>query len=1702
MSLKSGDTKGNRRVEKARKEGPGKAKPPMSAPEEKAAAYRKKTQTHLTEAPDLFETLTDNMLDGLVVIDWGGNILFANKAVYRIAGMRPRKDPKGLTMAQFLHPEDLERAMENHMLVKEGKAGVFAQYRVVSKQKEPRWIETIGQKVLFNGQEADLVTIRDITDRKRIEVQLQLSEKKFFTAFHDNPDPVMISVSATGVIIDTNRAFETWSGYRRDELVGKTANEMGIWADPGERERLFGILSAGKPVKGFPARLKQRDGQIRDMLFSANPIVIEGKEYAISIARDITDLKQAEQALRESEERFRYLHEASFGGIGIHDKGIILDCNQGLAAISGYSTDELIGMNGLDLIAPDWRDHVMQNIMSGYEQPYDVEGIRKDRTIYPLEIQGKNIRYHGKIVRVTEFRDITARKMAEDALRESEERYRKIASAVTDYIYTVHIEGGKPVMTDHSPACEAVTGYTVEEFNADPFLWFTMVVEEDRRRVLEYFSRVILDEHEGPIEHRIHHKDGSLRWVANMPVVHRNETGDIISYDGVLSDITKRKQADEAIRQRQAKLDSIFRVAPTGIGVVTDRVLQEVNERICTMTGYAREELVGKPARILYPTQEDHDYVGTEKYRQISEKGTGTVETRWKRKDGAIIDILLSSTPIVPGDLSAGVTFTALDITDRKRSEEALRESRQMLRLVLDTIPVRVFWKDKDSRYMGCNTQFAKDAGLASTEEVIGRDDFSLSWSDQTELYREYDRSVISTGESKLNYVQPETRADGSQVWLRTSKVPLLDAGGEVEGVLGIYEDITESKRSEEALKESEERYRLMAELTGKVVYDYDVSTGRITWHGAISQLTGYTPGEFDTIDFKRFNAMIHPEDRAGTMSTLDAALGECGGYTAEYRLRRKDGAYIYVEDHGVFLCGDGLGATRMLGSFGDITKRKKAEEAMRESEERYHSLFDNSHAVMLLINPDTGSIVDANHAACIYYGYTKQELTVKNISEINTLDPEDILKEMQRAKEHDQRSFFFRHRLSDGDIRDVEVFSGPVRISGQTLLCSIVHDTTERKKAEAALRDSEERFRGITNNLPGGVFQFYARKNGEMGLYYVSDFATELLGLGTDPQKVYNKFIKGIAEEDRERFLASIVEAVRTVSRWDCEARFIRPTGQEMYIRGISQPTPLADEIIFNGVLLDITDRRRAEDALKENEERFRSLIQSSLDIIVILDENGLITYESPSMEQVLKYPPGEMIGNNPLDFIHPEDVETVVSALGEVFEDVNRGIPTEFRFKRADGIWIYLEAIGNNLIDYPGINGVVITARDITERKRSEEERIDMERRMLHAQKLESLGVMAGGIAHDFNNLLMAILGNLDLARIDLSPVSRSRPFIDQALVAARRAADLTNQMLAYSGKGRFDLKPFDLSELVQEMAHLLKASISKTVTLNLQMDSGLPSIIADPSQIQQIIMNLIVNASEAIGEHPGVVTITTGALVCDEDYLQASRLKEKPAPGVFVFFEVRDTGCGMDEETKDRLFDPFFTTKFTGRGLGMAAVLGIVSGHKGAIMVESEPGEGTALRVLFPAMDGRKALKSDKQAASADDSRAEETAPTPGAVLIADDDEMVLNLCKTMVERIGYKVLVASDGDEAVKIFRERETEIVCAILDLSMPKLDGMATFDELRRIRPDIKVILSSGYDEQETTQRFLGRGLAGFIKKPYQLSSLRGELMRVIRETL
>ena len=405
---------------------------------------------------------------------------------------------------------------------------------------------------------------------------------------------------------------------------------------------------------------------------------------------------------------------------------------------------------------------------------------------------------------------------------------------------------------------------------------------------------------------------------------------------------------------------------------------------------------------------------------------------------------------------------------------------------------------------------------------------------------------------------------------------------------------------------------------------------------------------------------------------------------------------------------------------------------------------------------------------------------------------------------------------------------------------------------------------------------------------------------------------------------------------------------------------------------------------------------------------------------------------------------------------------------------------------------------AFDITERKRLEEEALEMERQLQHCQRIESLGVLAGGIAHDFNNILLALMGNLELAQVNLESSSKLRRYIGAALKASSRAAEITRQMLVYSGRGVFVVKPTDLSAVVDGMSDLLRSSISRAVSLQFDLCRALPSVTLDSGQMEQIIMNMVINASEAIGERSGLVIVRTGVEVCDESYLERSRVGEKPPPGRFVFFEVCDTGCGMDEKTQRRFFDPFFTTKFTGRGLGMSAVLGIVRGHKGAIVVESEVGRGTKIRVLFPVHEVEGEKERPREEAVSNPSGENVSVGFSGTVLVVDDEEAVCDLCKEKLEGFGFTVLTAGDGEEGVRVFREHAGEITCVILDFMMPKMDGVAAFGEISRIRPDVRVILSSGYDYQEATRRFAGQGLSGFIQKPYTLQSLRRELERVL----
>ena len=537
-------------------------------------------------------------------------------------------------------------------------------------------------------------------------------------------------------------------------------------------------------------------------------------------------------------------------------------------------------------------------------------------------------------------------------------------------------------------------------------------------------------------------------------------------------------------------------------------------------------------------------------------------------------------------------------------------------------------------------------------------------------------------------------------------------------------------------------------------------------------------------------------------------------------------------------------------------------------------------------------------------------------------------------------------------------------------------------------------------------------------------------------------------------------------------------------------------------GTHLDITDRKEAEkriDAANRALLEEQSLFKKGPAVIFkwLRGPEWSVEYVSENALDVIGYDVQSWISGEITysGIVFPEDLERVRK---EVASFTDLGVSSfehkPYRLVRKDGGIIWVADFTTVWRDPDGepahYLGYVL---DITERKRAEEQKQEAEARVRHAQKLEGLGVLAGGIAHDFNNILTGILGNADLALHELGPQAPVRRNVEEIVSASLHAAGLARQMLAYSGKGSFVVGPIDINRIVREMSDLLRAASSKKVVFRCEFGDDLPSIDGDETQIRQIVLNLVTNASEAIGDENGVIVLRTGKQSCDREFLRGSYLHEDQEEGPYIFLEVSDTGCGMDEKTKSRMFDPFFTTKFAGRGLGMAAVLGIVRGHGGAIKIDTEEGTGTTIRFLFPVVESEAGVTE-----ALDPRPGLQEWSGSGTILVVDDDAMIRGLATRMLEHLGFEVITASDGQEAVEIFKDRAQMIACVLLDLTMPRMGGEEAFAEMRGIRADVPVILSSGYNKEVVAEEISAKGLAGFVQKPYVLETLAHVLKKVL----
>ena len=889
-----------------------------------------------------------------------------------------------------------------------------------------------------------------------------------------------------------------------------------------------------------------------------------------------------------------------------------------------------------------------------------------------------------------------------------------------------------------------------------------------------------------------------------------------------------------------------------------------------------------------------------------------------------------------------------------------------------------------------------------------------------------------------------------------------------------------------------------------------------------------------------------------------------------------------------------------------EIADRKRSEEALRESELRFRSVFENDHVVMLIVDPETGRIEDASPRACTFYGYSREELKSKNISQINTLPPGQVLERMQMAKAQQRRYFDFQHLLANGEIRDVEVCTGPIVTGGRTFLLSVIKDMTRHKAMEASLRSSEEKYRSLFDESRDGVYAVlrkgeitdanpafleifgYTREE-TIGkdireLYvdpadrtkfqeeiekkgFVKDYETKFrkkdgraidclittsLRFGDDGSIVgYQGIIRDVTDRKRsEEALRESLERFRMVfeqgplgmaisgldykrvavndtfckmldhtesaliemtfadnthpddiqkeweniqrlvkgetSYYKMEKRYIKKSGEIAWANLTNSAIHDRDGrlLCFLSMVEDITERKRAEEKLGRTEERLELALKgANLGLYDWNLKTGRAIWDRRSVE-MLGYLPGEIeltIGGWKR-LIHPEDWPEVSEALNQHLEGKRPSFEAECRFLCKSGEWRWVLSQGQiTAYDTDGkplrLTG---TTQDITERKTAEQEQERLRSQLLQAQKMEALGTLAGGIAHDFNNLLTVISGYSDLMISAKCEKDQDREDLKKIQSAARTAADIVQQILAFSRKTETTLGPLDLNKQVDQLRKMLSRLIARTIEVKMNLDPDLPIVNGDPPQIDQVLINLAVNARDAMPDG-GTLMIETKAVLLDEAYCRC-HIEAKAGPHVHL--TVRETGNGNDKASIDRIFEPFYSTKKPGQGtgLGLAMVYGIVKSHGGHIKCESEPGSGTRFSIYLPAYNGEG--ETDVSASG------EFSALGTGTILIADDEIYVRQLGQRILEKAGYTVITATDGREALEVYREKRNQISLVILDLIMPVMDGRQCFEEILRLDPGAKVLIASGFSPDGATRETLEGRTKGFVGKPFNIKQL------------
>jgi PAS domain S-box-containing protein len=1253
---------------------------------------------------------------------------------------------------------------------------------------------------------------------------------------------------------------------------------------------------------------------------TANPIRdARGKVIScLEITRNITERKQAEEALRESQEEYKGLAESIADVFFAFDKDLRYTYwNKASEELTGISAKDALGKH-LGEIFPD-------SDMTKKAEKFYLKALKTQKVqnfVNEYQIRGKDYffeisAYPSEDGLSVFVKDITERKQAEDALRESEEFSSSLLANAPNPVLVIDKDTSVRYV---NPAFEKLSGFSSKEAigRKAPYLWWTEeTLKKTSGDLKQAMSRGAVR-----LEELFKKKNGERFWVEITSAPLRKD-GEYRYYLANWLDITQRKQAEQALRESEEKLQSMFESVTDGISVVDlNGAIIEANQRTVEMHGFkSREELLGRNATELVAPC-DHDRIAANMREAMKQGTVRGVEYTLLRADGTEFPGELSTSILkdAAGDWVGHITI-ARDITKRKQAEEALEVEKNKLQSVVDAMEYGLTIQDRDYNIIYESKLQRKIFG-----DHVGE-----------KCYRIYEgRETVCEGcpvekafkDGKSHTAERRTVAPSGEVifWENTAN-PIRDARGRIVSCLEIARNITERKKAEQALADEATRRRILIDqsLDGIVVLDENAKVYEA--NRRFAEMLGYTPEEVRELHTWDWDKNFPPEQLLEMGRKVDEK-----GLHLETQHHRKDGSIIDVDIsiNGAMYAGQKL----IFCVCRDITERKQADAALADEATRRRILIDQSRDGIVVLDENC-KVYEANRHFADMLGYTHEEVTQFHVWDWEAVASREQVQEMIRTVDEAGDHFETRHRRKDGSVIDVEISTNGAMFGGQKLIFCVCRDITQRKQAEEAVRESEEKYKTLAEDSPIGIY--FSDFNGTF--LYGNKKAEEITGYKRE-ELLGQSFLKLKLLAPKELSKAMKLLALNKLGKATGPDRFVlnRKDGAERIVEIRTRITTVGGKKVVLGMVEDITESKQAEEALRESQEFSSGLLESSPNPINVVNLDTSIRYVNPAFEKLTGFTLDEIRGRKAPYPWWPEGTrERILAAFKDSIERGGRRSETAHNFRKKSGERFWVEINSAPVIREGKPVYLIVSWLDVTERKRAEEKEKQLQRELYLAQRLASVGELAAGVAHEINNPLTGVLGFSQRLMRKSTDEAFSRD-LEVIHGEARRAADVVQNLLTFARRRQPKKEYANINDIVQKTLELRDYALhTNNIEVVTAFASDLPQIMVDFPQIQEVFLNIILNAEQAMNEAHG-----RGKLI-----IKTREIKD------YVRISLADDGPGIAPENLDKVFDPFFSTRTErgGTGLGLSACHGIVTEHGGRIYVRSKLGKGTTFFVELP-------------------------------------------------------------------------------------------------------------------------------------------------------